>query len=85
MFRCQLTLKRLLEGGPGLGETEDRVCWLELLAQGKARVLWLLFWVSVDTPLRPQCWSVCPQGAPSMTLSFHHWQQVLLHLLALKL
>lgn len=73
-FRCLLTLKRPLEGGPGLGETEDSICWLERLAQGKAGVLWLLFWVSVDTPLSPQDWSVCPQGAMSVTLSLYHWQ-----------
>lgn len=85
MFRCELTLKRPLEGSPGLGETEDSVCWLELLAQGKAGVLSLLFWVSADTPLSPQCWSVCPQGALSVTLSLHHWQQLLLNLLALEL
>lgn len=53
MFRCEPTLKRPLEGSPGLGETEDSVCWLELLAQGKAGVLSLLFWVSADTPLSP--------------------------------
>lgn len=43
VFRCLLTLKRPTEGGPGLGQTEDSVCWLELLAQDKAGVLWLLF------------------------------------------
>lgn len=35
VLRCLLTLKRPMEGGRGLGETEDSVCWLELLAQAK--------------------------------------------------
>lgn len=81
VFRCQLTLKRSIEGGPGFGHTEDSIRWLELLAQGKAGVLWLLFLgFRGHTPEPPGL--ACPQGALSMTLSLHHWQQVLLNLLA---
>lgn len=56
MFRCQLTLKEQVEGDPGLEDIDDSVCWFEVLTQDKAGVLWLLFWVSVDTSPSSQCW-----------------------------
>lgn len=84
VYRYQLTQKRPIEGGPGLGHTEDSIRWLELLAQDRAGVLWLLFLgFCGHTPESPVL--ACPQGALSMTLSLHHWQQVLLNLLAREL
>lgn len=45
-------------GDLGRGEKGNSVCWLELLTQCKAGVLWLLFGVFGDTPWNPWCWSV---------------------------
>lgn len=74
----KVSVDSLIEESPGLGETED--CLLAGdLGSVEAEFLWLLLWVSLDTPEPPVL--ECPQGAPRVTLLLHRWQQVLPNLL----